>query len=86
MRVLVAAAVTAMVLLTTPSRSQEVSGSQGASAPGGMSGAQGGARGKGRHGSEQKTSAEKPKVDEKAYRSALDRMSDQKYDPWHDLR
>jgi hypothetical protein len=86
MKTMVAVAVTAMVLLTTPSHSQETSGAQGASAPGGTPGSPGGSRGKGHRGSEQKTTAQKPKVDEKAYQSALDRMSDKKYDPWHDLR
>jgi hypothetical protein len=44
--------------------------------------------GKGRHhSSEQKTDAQKPKADEKAYKAALDRIPDGgKYDPWHNIR
>jgi hypothetical protein len=45
-----------------------------------------GAKGR-RHSSEQKTDAQKPKADEKAYKAALDRIPDGgKYDPWHNIR
>jgi hypothetical protein len=87
MRAMAAVLVMAMLLGTTPSRAQDASGAPAASAPGGASGgAPGGSRGKGHRGSDKNTAAQKPKVDDKDYRSALDRMSDQKYDPWHDLR
>jgi hypothetical protein len=45
--------------------------------------------GKGHHrgSSEQKTDAQKPKADEKAYKAALDRIPDGgKYDPWRNVR
>ena len=44
--------------------------------------------GKGHHrGSEQRSQAQKPKADEKAYKAALDRIPDGgKYDPWHNVR
>jgi hypothetical protein len=87
MRAMVGVLVLAMLLATTPARAQDVSGAPAASAPGeAAGGAPGGSRGKGHRGSGQNTAAQKPKVDDKAYRSALDRMSDQKYDPWRDLR
>jgi hypothetical protein len=86
MRILVATAV-AMALLTAPSYSQGMPGSQGMSSPDGTSGSQGSSRGKGRHGSsEKKAEAPTPKVDEGAYRSAIGRLPDQEYDPWRDLR
>jgi hypothetical protein len=75
-----------MALLTTPSHSQDVTASPGVAAPGVVSGSQEGAKRKGRRGTEQKSAAQTPKADDKAYRSALDRMSNQKYDPWHGLR
>jgi hypothetical protein len=74
-----------MALLTAPSYSQGMPGSQGMSSPDGT--LQGTSRGKGRHGSsEKKAEAQTPKVDEGAYRSAIGRLPDQKYDPWRDLR
>jgi hypothetical protein len=82
---MVAAALISMALVT-PSFSQDVSGAQGAAATGETPGSQGGSSRKGRHKTEQKTSIQAPKVDEKDYRSALDRLSNQKYDPWHDIR
>ena len=44
--------------------------------------------GKKRHEPQQKTEEKKNKVDEKAYKSALDRIPDpkQKYDPWQNVR
>jgi hypothetical protein len=87
MRATLAAALTAIGLLTTPSHSQDVPGSQGVTGPGGeAAGSQESSKRKGRRGAEQKTAAPAPKADDKAYRSASDRMSNQKYDPWHDLR
>jgi phage head maturation protease len=46
-------------------------------------------RGKGRHAaSEQQTEEQKKKAAEaeKAYRSALDKIPDKKYDPWGNMR
>lgn len=44
--------------------------------------------GKGHHKgtSDQKADTTKPKADEKAYKAALDRIPNQKYDPWHTVR
>jgi hypothetical protein len=86
MRVTLMASAMAMVLLTAPSHSQDVPGSQGMSSPDGASGLQGKSRGKGHRGSVQKTEQQQPKVDEKAYHSAIDSLPDKKYDPWHDVR
>ncbi len=86
MRTMVAAALISTALVTTPAVSQDMSAPQGVTAPGETPGSQGGSGRKGRHKTEQKTSVEAPKVDEKDYRSALDRLSNQKYDPWHDIR
>ena len=83
MRSLLAAAVM-IGLLSTHSWSQGLSGSPGMSSQNGTSGSQG--RGKGRRGAAQKTQEQTPKVDEKAYRSALDSLPDKKFDPWRDVR
>jgi hypothetical protein len=50
--------------------------------------AQGTPGGKHRKGTGQKTQDQekKPKVDDKAYRSAIDRLPDQKFDPWANTR
>ena len=87
MRAMVAAALISTALLTRPAFSQDMSSPQGVTAPGETPGvSQGGSGRKGRHQSEQKTAVQTPKVDEKDYRSALDRLSNQKFDPWHDVR
>jgi hypothetical protein len=46
--------------------------------------AQSGGGGKHNHGSDDKKTTSKPKVDEKAYKAALDRIPEpkEKYDPW----
>jgi len=43
---------------------------------------------KGRHAPEEQTEQKKPKVDDKAYKSALDKLPDKKeqYDPWQNVR
>jgi len=43
---------------------------------------------KGRHATEQQAEQPKPKVDDKAYKSALDKMPDKKepFDPWQSVR
>ena len=52
----------------------------------GMSGMGSGGLGKGRHGQHQKGDQPKRKVDEKDYRSALDKLPDKKFDPWGSVR
>jgi hypothetical protein len=37
-------------------------------------------------GTVEKSEQPKPKVDEKAYQSALDKLPDQKFDPWRTVR
>jgi hypothetical protein len=72
-------------LLAAPTLAQGVPGSDGISSPDDGSGQ------KARHGKRSPASAQKseqqtPKADEKAYRSALDRLPDQKFDPWRNMR
>ncbi len=87
MRAMLAAVLVTTALLTTPSRSQDVpGGSQGVTAPGDTSGSQAGSRRKGKHGAEQKASNQAPRADDKDYRSSLERLPNQKYDPWRDMR
>jgi hypothetical protein len=40
----------------------------------------------GKKGHSQETAQPKKKVDEKGYKSALDRIPDQKFDPWSKVR
>jgi hypothetical protein len=42
--------------------------------------------GKHRNGAGTKTPEQKPKADDKDYRSAIGRLPDQKFDPWKDVR
>jgi len=72
MKRFVVAAVTT-ALLTMPAYSQ------------GMMGGPGGRK---HGGGDQKTEQKKPKVDDKAYKSALDKLPDQKKDsdPWRNVR
>jgi hypothetical protein len=84
MRSLATAAALA-ALLTAPSYAQGVLGSPGVSSPDGGSG-QKGRHGAGRAGSEQKSTPQPPKVDQKAYHSALDNLPDKKFDPWRNMR
>ncbi len=49
-------------------------------------GSKGAAGGKHRNGSAAKTQEQKPKVDDKEYRAAIDRLPDQKFDPWKNAR
>jgi hypothetical protein len=37
-------------------------------------------------GKAEKSEQRKPKVDEKAYQSAIDKLPDQKFDPWRTVR
>ena len=80
MKALLAASLT-LVLLSAPAHAQGVTGGPDAT-PGskGMSG------GKHRNGAGTKTPEQKPKADDKDYRSAIGRLPDQKFDPWKDVR
>jgi hypothetical protein len=69
MRVVIAAI--AIALLILPAQAQ-------------MGGGMGGKGGRGHHSQAQKTEAPKKKVDDKAYKAALDRLPDKKVDPWAD--
>jgi opacity protein-like surface antigen len=56
---------------------------------GGMGGGTGGGMGGGRHHGQQKdtkAAPPKPKVDEKAYNSALKEIPNKPYDAWHGVR
>ena len=77
------AAVLTFALLTAPVHAQGMPGE-----PGAMPGSDGTSGGKHRKGTGQKTQDQekKPKVDDKAYRSAIDRLPDQKFDPWANTR
>jgi hypothetical protein len=48
--------------------------------------AQGMSGGKKHRANPEKSEQRKPKVDEKAYQSALDKMPDKKFDPWQTVR
>jgi hypothetical protein len=48
--------------------------------------AQGRGGGKRDHGNREKSEQRRPKVDEKAYKSALDKLPDKKFDPWQTVR
>jgi hypothetical protein len=48
--------------------------------------AQGRGGGKKSHGDAAKSEQRKPKVDEKAAQSALDKLPDKKFDPWQTVR
>jgi hypothetical protein len=53
----------------------------------GMGGGMSGMGGKGHHGQHQRDGDQpKRKVDEKAYKSALDKLPDKKFDPWGGVR
>jgi hypothetical protein len=56
--------------------------------PGAMPGSDETSGGKHRKGTGQKTQDQekKPKVDDKGYRSAIERLPDQKFDPWRNTR
>jgi hypothetical protein len=72
-----------LALLSAPAHAQATPGGSGA-----MPGADGMSGGKHRKGAEQKAGSQeqKPKVDEKDYRSAIERLPDKAFDPWHDAR
>jgi hypothetical protein len=80
MKALLAALLT-LVLLNAASHAQGLtSGAEATPGSKGMSG------GKHRNGTGSKTEAQKPKADDKEYRSAIDRLPDQKFDPWKNAR
>jgi hypothetical protein len=76
MRTFIAAVIIA--LLTVPSYAQGMGGQ-------GM-GSQGMSGGKGRHGHTPDGEQPKKKSDDRAYKSALDRLPDKKFDPWGSVR
>jgi hypothetical protein len=83
MKSLSAAALT-FALLTAPAHAQGMPGG-----PGAMPGSDATSGGKHRKGTGQKTQEQEkkqPKVDDKEYRSAIDRLPDQKFDPWRNTR
>jgi Spy/CpxP family protein refolding chaperone len=82
MKAFLAAALT-FALLTAPAHAQGMPGGSGA-----MPGSDGTSGGKHRKGTGQKTQGQekKTKVDDKGYRSAIDRLPDQKFDPWKNAR
>jgi hypothetical protein len=51
----------------------------------GGSGMGGGGHGR-HHAKTDKTTVQKPKIDEKAYDAALKNLPDKQYDPWHGVR
>jgi hypothetical protein len=65
-----------ILALTAPACAQGMGGGMG-----------GGMRGKGRHGQDQ-SAQRKPRIDEKAYKAALDRIPEPKgkVDPWGNMR
>jgi Spy/CpxP family protein refolding chaperone len=79
----VAAAALTFALLGAAAHAQAMPGG-----PGAMPGSDGSSGGKHRKGAGQKTEQQdkKPGVDEKDYHSALDRLTNQPFDPWHDSR
>ena len=64
-------------LLSTPAHAQGVTGGPDATP---------GSKGKHRNVAGTKTPEQKPKADDKDYRSAIGRLPDQKFDPWKDVR
>jgi hypothetical protein len=84
LKMLLAAALT-FALLTVSVRAQGMPGGGGDQGMG-ASGIGGG--GKHRGGNRQQTQQKdtKPQVDDKAYRSAIESVPEQKFDPWHNMR
>jgi Spy/CpxP family protein refolding chaperone len=69
------------LVLSAPAHAQATAGG-----PEMTPGSKGGAGGKHRSGSGAKTQEQRPKVDDKEYRAAIDRLPDQKFDPWKNAR
>jgi hypothetical protein len=82
MKTILAAALT-FAMLTAPAHAQGMPGGSGA-----IPDSDGTSGGKHRKGTGQKTpdQEKKTKVDDKGYRSAIERLPDQKFDPWHNTR
>jgi hypothetical protein len=78
-----AASALTFALLSAAAHAQAMPGG-----PGAMPGSDGSSGGKHRKGGGQKTEQQdkKPMVDEKDYHSAIDRLPNQPFDPWHDSR
>ena len=74
------AALLTSALLSAPAHAQGLP--SGADATPGSKGS----GGKHRNGAGAKAPEQKPKVDDKAYRAAIDRLPDQKFDPWKSAR
>ena len=62
------------------------SGGFGSSAMSGAGGMGGGGKHRGGNGQQTQQADKKPKVDDKAYRSAIDSLPNQKFDPWRNVR
>ena len=82
MKALLAAALTFAMLIAS-GHAQEVPGG-----PGAMPDSDGTSGGKHRKGTGQKTQdpEKKAKADDKGYRAAIERLPDQRFDPWHNTR
>jgi hypothetical protein len=74
------AALLTLALLSAPAHAQGLTSGTDAT-PGSK-----GSGGKHRNGTRAKTQEQKPKADDKAYRTAIDRLPDQKFDPWKNAR
>jgi hypothetical protein len=74
------AALLTLALLNAPAHAQGIA--SGADATPGSKGS----GGKHRNGAAAKAPEQKPKADDKAYRAAIDRLPDQKFDPWKSAR
>jgi Spy/CpxP family protein refolding chaperone len=74
----------AVLALTIASAQAQDAGGMGGMGGGGMGG--GGGRHHGQQQKNDKTTPAKPKVDEKAYNSALKGIPDKPYDAWHGVR
>jgi hypothetical protein len=61
-------------------------GASGADSQNGALGTGGGGRRGGRGGQSDNKKPTTPRADDKAFRSAIDRLPDQKYDPWRGTR
>jgi hypothetical protein len=79
------AAVLTFALLTESARAQGMPGA-GAGQGTGAGGMGGGGKHRGGSGQQTQQADKKPKVDNRAYRSAIDSLPDQKFDPWRNAR
>jgi hypothetical protein len=84
MKVLMAA-VLAFALLTISVHAQGMPGAGGGQGTG-AGGMGSGGKHRGGNGQQTQQADKKPKVDDKAYRSAIDALPNQKFDPWRNAR